>query len=770
MKSRKARLLQKYLEKKSRQKERDGLLEKLRELQKKSNVNSANKSIHSSSQLRRKTEKVKVRKAEKPSVDGRTVSPVVIKESLSNTESSAVIEESEKNESIQPITAPPIQLIQPIQLIKTPSITAPPIKTLKSLSRTRNRKDLQQLPIEYMEDEIVSSVKERFITIISGGTGTGKSTQVPQFLYENGFSERGKICLTQPRRVSAKAIANRISYEQGKEIGTLCGYRMRYESCVSEETEIVVVTEGVLLQELAEDPLLSKYSVVIIDEVHERSLAQDTLAAVLSKVSTKTKMRLVLMSAGVSEEYRSSLSAMTNTKIPIIEIDSLAHEVQIHYLPMQIGSYSYLQEMQKRIFQLRKEKGSILAFVATKEETYLLKESLALINRPVYLLHSDTLPSEQDEILKSKRALIIATNAAETSLTLPDVFYIVDGGREVQRVYSYKENAYKHEKKLISKSSAMQRKGRAGRVGKGVCYRIYTVVEYEQMEEERVPAVKSERVLPIVSALIKAGVHPSRIDRVKYITPPSDEALKKETEELKRLSIISDKGLTLFGYQALSLPISPALASAILQEIHSNNNNNTNNNRLPLNLISLSALIEVTDGTYKKPKTLANNSNQTNQISLPYISILSQFHSSRTLSRSKTLYNHICKCLNRILDESSSNNNNNSNNSNNSNNNNNTQFKLPEERKEIEECAQPLSHSFFSCLITAYKGKYYYNGEEVSLGEYLPCKFSEDKPTPIVSHSAVIVERERFNLSTNSANSTKRIYLHSPIVLSPLKK
>ncbi|KAI5186531.1 hypothetical protein NEHOM01_1531 [Nematocida homosporus] len=439
------------------------------------------------------------------------------------------------------------------------------IKTEKSLARTRSNL-IGTLPITYLEDDIVSAIKEHSITILTGGTGSGKSTQVPQFLYENGFSGLGKICLTQPRRVSALAVAQRIAQEQKQALGTVCGYKMRQDSLCSAETEIVVVTEGVLVQELAEDPLLSKYSVVILDEVHERSLHSDALFLILAKVVRKRGLRLVLMSAGITPEYVQAVEDLAQVKVAQIGIEPLKHEIEVHYLPAK--EYNPLQEIQNRVFRLVAEQSeSVLVFVATIAETVFLAQSFARLDRPVFTLHSKTPPKEQAAILSSSGALIIATNAAETSLTLPDVKYVVDGGREIEKTFCYDLGVYTYQEVLISRSSAAQRQGRTGRTGPGVCYRIYTAAEYNSMRTARDPAVRRERILPLVSLLLRTGVHPDKIKRVPYLTSPLPQAITSELSMLKRLHIIQDR-LTEFGRQVLTTSLDPLLAAVVVRAAH----------------------------------------------------------------------------------------------------------------------------------------------------------------------------------------------------------
>lgn len=705
MGNKKKKLLEKYLEKKERQKERDSLVERLKELQKKTERITT---TISTSQLTRKTKPAE--KERRP----REKRISTAEEAENKKQRIKPLQEEAPNDGIVWNKVEKREIIkEEKEEKKKPSVEkAQMIKTSKNLSKIRTVS--VNLPITHMEDEIVTAVKENHITIITGGTGSGKSTQVPQFLYENGLTEHKKICITQPRRVSTQAVCRRIAEEQKSAVGSICGYKMRYDSRVSENTEIVVVTEGVLLQEMADDPFLSEYSVVILDEVHERSLCQDTILLVLAKIAVKSTLRLVLMSASITDEYVESIERISGIKVKRVEIEPLQYNVEIHYL--QLRQYNYLEEMKRRIASLEEEEGSILGFVSTKEETEKMKSDLESIisKKIVYALHSDTSEEIQQSILRSKNAIVIATNVAETSLTLPDVNYVVDGGREIVKKYSYKENAYTFETCLVSKESTEQRKGRTGRVGPGICYRIFTTVEYEKMQENREPEIKRERVLPMVSALIKAGVTPGKIDRIQCITAPPPESVQKEIEELKRLSILdSASAMTQFGKNVLSLPIDPVLGSALLRA-------HSKSDKYLQYMIDIIARIELYNS--RRVSYAPSYVQDTNT----YIEVLCRESVGNT--QRKRLIEHIEKGVRKILPDA----------------------KIdilerpeidPENKEGFIACGKILAWSLAKNMVTFYNEKYYHNGQEVKVRTPLP-RISADKPIPIMYYSLVYPDTE----------------------------
>ncbi|KFG26054.1 uncharacterized protein NESG_01166 [Nematocida ausubeli] len=734
----KQKLLEKYLEKKQRQKERDSLVEQLKVLQSKSQEIKSCTLTSSSLLVRRKKtvaktdKKTAAEKAEEPSTKDQAVStaePVTpesedTKMSISDLLKTVSSEQLcdgviwKKAEKRKLLSDSENDEISHTVKQSKPDVAAKLIKTNKVHSK--NREIASTLPITHMEDEIVSSVKNNHITIITGGTGTGKSTQVPQFLYENGLAEHKKICITQPRRVSAYAVANRISQEQNQGIGGVCGYRMRYDTKACDSTKILVLTEGVLLQELSDDPFLSEYSVIVLDEVHERSLHQDTILLVLSKLVAKTNIRLVLMSASITDEYVAAVASISGAKINKVQIETQMHSVEIHHLPLR--AYNYLDELKRRVESLDEEDGSILAFVSTKEETERVREELQMNNKEVYSLHSDTTEEAQKLILGSSNVVIVATNVAETSLTLPDVKYVIDGGREVQKKYNYSTNTYTYSTVLISKESANQRRGRTGRVGNGVCYRVYTTVEYEKMGSNREPEIERERVLPMVSALLKAGMRPSRIARVQCITAPPLTAIDTELETLKRLSIVTEEELTSFGKKCLSLPISPMLGAALLQAYSKSHSN--------LDCM-LNIIVSIETYNAKKVHYIPNYIPNTKT----YIETLSR-PATHTQNRTK-LARHILKAFNKLLEcgENSS--------SNTSAIDVDATVKkaLSQSINTIDAdigiaCGKILAWCFASNIITAYKGKYYYMEKEVRVRSPLP-EILSDTPVPIVCHSVV---------------------------------
>lgn len=808
MGSKKKKLLAKYLEKKKRQKDRDSLYERLRELQAKQPLTAA-----SISTLKRISSSKRTPSARAPTVSTKT------KAESEKSDKVQVPEEnpsrprpfsSTKDPGLQPAPADDGILLFPVESrclagrkdsqVKEEEKTAEKpekekeekaarIKTPKAHSKTRARQC--NLPITYLEDEIVAAVKENPVVLVSGGPGTGKSTQVPQFLYENGMCHEKKLCLTQPRRVSAKAIADRVSEEQEKEPGEVAGYRIRYESNVKDTTSIYVQTEGVLLQELADDPWLSAYSVVILDEVHERSVTSDTLLVILLGLASRTGLRLVLMSAGITQAYAEAVQNLAGGNVPIIQVPSQRHEVQIHYLRPR--AYNYLAEVAERVERIEreemeekenepkreKESTSILVFLATKEETENMKLTLSPItSRCIRVLHSDTPSSQQKEILRGTHLLILATNIAETSLTLPDVKYVVDGGREVRREYNSLLGAYSYSTVIISKGSAEQRSGRTGRTGPGICYRVYTVAEYERMQDSRPPEILRDNVLFCIIPLLKAGVRPSNISRMAYITPPPAAAITRELERLVRAVVeprhlenlkgavkgigdqehlkcaspdtasgLEGKGsrLSLFDSMyatgvlnpAWAFPIHPVLSSILARALK----RSSSTAAIDM-LVEICATVEVCStkksrGTHT-PEPIEIQDKAGNR-KYAYVEALSV---ARTLPhQARQRVEKIKKLLNERMKKNG--------------------IEKKEAREEtsadiVRDTAIPLlAYAMRDNMVTVHKRRYYHGGEEVIVQSPIP-EMNSESPVPILYHS----------LATLSTSPIRKVYLHSVVIPS----
>jgi len=438
------------------------------------------------------------------------------------------------------------------------------------------------MAIVYEEAEIVSRIKYSTITFIQGETGCGKTTQIPQFLYENGLAFDKMIALTQPRRFSAISISGRINHEANEDIA---GYKIKYENNIKKHTKIKVLTEGVLLREIQSDFLLQQYSVVILDEVHERSTNMDVLVGLLSRIvrirlEQKTPLRLVLMSATTNPDvFRSVLD-----RFDLINLTGKMYPVSVFYEDKTSDDYldvaykkvtAILDSEQKYISNRKSKlgnasvptaienshKASILVFLTSKEDIYRLKDRLdPLGDRVVVLpLHSGLNKKEQAVVYDRfpVRKIVLATNIAETSITIDDIVFVIDCGREKKKVAEGSVIMYKTD--FVSKSSAKQRMGRAGRTGPGVCYRLYSGDTYESFTEHSQPQIFTEPIDSTLLLLKCMGIR--NLFGFPFIDQPPETAISEALGALETFGALSkDWAVTKLGRRMCCYPVSPRYA------------------------------------------------------------------------------------------------------------------------------------------------------------------------------------------------------------------
>lgn len=360
----------------------------------------------------------------------------------------------------------------------------------------------ESLPIFYKHDALMATIRDNKVTIVVGETGSGKTTQLPQYLHEIGYSRSGKIAVTQPRRVAAMSVATRVAQEMNVKLGHEVGYSIRFEDNTTEMTLIKFMTDGMLLREFLTEPELSAYSVIIIDEAHERTLQTDIIFALVKAViGVHPTLRVIISSATINKEKFSKYF----DDAPIFEIPGRRFPVDIYYTKQPEGDYveaSVVTALQIHVTQ--ELDGDILVFLTGQEDielfTAMINERVKgvsdkipdLLVLPIYA----ALPSEQQAKIfvptpKTARKVVVATNIAETSLTIDGIKYVIDCGLCKQNTFSAKSGMESLIVTPISKASAEQRAGRAGRVGPGKCFRLFTSSSYQdELEEENTPEIK----------------------------------------------------------------------------------------------------------------------------------------------------------------------------------------------------------------------------------------------------------------------------------------
>ncbi|GFY65643.1 ATP-dependent RNA helicase DHX8 [Trichonephila inaurata madagascariensis] len=436
----------------------------------------------------------------------------------------------------------------------------------------------QSLPIYKLKDDLIKAVTDNQILIVIGETGSGKTTQMTQYLSEAGFTARGKIGCTQPRRVAAMSVAKRVAEEFGCRLGQEVGYTIRFEDCTSQETVIKYMTDGMLLRECLVDPDLKSYAVVMLDEAHERTIHTDVLFGLLKNaVKRRPELKLIVTSATLDAVKFSQYFF----EAPIFTIPGRTYPVEILYTKEPENDYLDASLITVMQIHLTEPPGDILLFLTGQEEIdtaceilYERMKSLGpevpeLIILPVY----SALPSEmQTRIFEpappGSRKVVIATNIAETSLTIDGIYYVVDPGFVKQNVYNSKTGMDSLVVTPISQAQAKQRAGRAGRTGPGKCYRLYTERSYrDEMLTTPVPEIQRTNLAHTVLQLKAMGIND--LLSFDFMDAPPPESLIMALEQLHSLSALDDEGLlTRLGRRMAEFPMEPNLSKMLIMSVH----------------------------------------------------------------------------------------------------------------------------------------------------------------------------------------------------------
>ncbi len=433
------------------------------------------------------------------------------------------------------------------------------------------------LPVSALADDIEGLIAANQVVIISGETGSGKTTQIPKILMKLGRGSRGQIVHTQPRRIAARSVANRLAQETGTELGDIIGYQVRFNDRSSSENLIKVVTDGILIAETQTDRFLSAYDSIIIDEAHERNLNIDFLFGYLKSILPKRpELKIVITSATIDAE---KFSKHFNDA-PVIKVSGRLYPVDILYedsltkegeqLPVE--EYGLVTLALRRISEHRGS-GDVLVFLPGERE---IRQLDAVIRKDflrgsvgkdweILTLFSRLSVREQNKVFGSshKRRIILSTNVAETSLTIPRIQFVIDSGEARLKRYSYRNKVEMLQVERISKAAADQRAGRAGRLMHGVCFRLYTLEDFQKRSEFTDPEILRSSLASVILRMqyLRLG-DPQEFP---FVDLPIPRAIVDGYQLLEELGAISgDKKLTKVGMELAKMPVDPRVGRMIL--------------------------------------------------------------------------------------------------------------------------------------------------------------------------------------------------------------
>jgi ATP-dependent RNA helicase DHX8/PRP22 len=452
--------------------------------------------------------------------------------------------------------------------------------TLSKRANMSIKEQKETLPIYKLKAQLKEAIKTNKILVVIGETGSGKTTQITQYLHELQYTKFGCVACTQPRRVAAMSVARRVADELGVKLGKEVGYSIRFEDCTSTETIIKYMTDGMLLREALIDPLLTKYSVIMLDEAHERTVQTDVLFALAKKAcSVRPELRLIVSSATLDAVKFSSYFY----DCKIFRIPGNTYDVEILYT--QEPERDYLEAALTTVMQihLTEPKGDVLLFLTGQEEIdtacQILSERMqnlgkdvpSLLVLPVY----SALPSEMqcrifDPAPDGSRKCIVATNIAEASLTIDGIYYVVDPGFAKIKVYNPKTGMDSLIVSPISQASANQRAGRAGRTGPGKCYRLYTLEAFNyEMLPATVPEIQRTNLANTVLILKAMGIND--LINFDFMDPPPIKSMIAAMKELHHLGSLDNEGLlTKLGRLMAEFPLEPPLSKMLLTSVDLN--------------------------------------------------------------------------------------------------------------------------------------------------------------------------------------------------------
>ncbi|MFA5521916.1 MAG: ATP-dependent RNA helicase HrpA [Castellaniella sp.] len=433
----------------------------------------------------------------------------------------------------------------------------------------------EDLPVSRHRDAIARAIEAHPVVIVCGETGSGKTTQLPKICLALGRGRRRMIGHTQPRRLAASSVANRIASELGTELGDWVGYQVRFHERSSRGTAIKLMTDGILLAESQRDPMLRRYDTIIIDEAHERSLNIDFLLGFLRQLLERRRdLKLIITSATLDAGHFARHFSMNGKPAPVIEVSGRLHPVELRYRPVQSDRDEAERDLTDAVVDAvaechRHGPGDVLVFLPGEREIRECAE--ALEDDPG--CRADILPlfarlsrAEQERIFSTgsgRARVVLATNVAETSLTVPGIRYVVDSGLARVKRYSWRNKVEQLCLEPVSQASARQRAGRCGRIGPGVCIRLYSEDDHDARDAFTDPEILRSSLASVILRMKSLGLQD--VEAFPFVDPPPGRAIADGYHTLQELGALDDaRKLTAVGRDLARLPVDPRVARMIL--------------------------------------------------------------------------------------------------------------------------------------------------------------------------------------------------------------
>lgn len=429
------------------------------------------------------------------------------------------------------------------------------------------------LPVLERKDEIIEAISNNQVIIVSGETGSGKTTQIPKMCLESGLGVRAMIGCTQPRRVAAMSLSKRLAEEMDVTWGREVGCKMRFSNHCHPETYIKMMTDGILLSEIQSDPFLCEYDVVIVDEAHERTLNIDFLLGYLKELTRKRDdLKIIITSATIDTEAFSEAFGGA----PILEVSGRSYPVEVRYQEMAQASeeqddYTFAESSVETVSQILSETyaGDVLVFMPSERDIHKTIEVMSgrqWRGTEILPLYGRQTSAEQQRVFTTsqRRRVIVATNVAETSLTIPNIHFVVDTGMARISRYNSKTRTKRLPIEFISQSSANQRKGRCGRIARGVCYRLYSEKDFNELAPYTQPEIQRANLAEVI--LRMKAFRLGQIEAFPFINPPSSQAIRAGYLLLQELGALDEEQkLTRLGMELAQMALDPSLGRMVLQ-------------------------------------------------------------------------------------------------------------------------------------------------------------------------------------------------------------